>query len=513
MGEDVLKMFTGIVQYVTTIDWIDDFTIKLELEKDFFRGDSISVNGVCLTVDRFEMNYAYFKLSDKTISITNLKNKKKYCNVEHALKYGESLSGHIVSGHVNVTGVIKCIEGENITIGFQLQYYPFIKHKGSITVDGISLTVAELYSDCFKVAIIPYTWNHTTLVHSKVGDVVNIEFDHYSKDWTHDDYMKFALDISEKSKGYTLPNPWVGCVIVNQLGYIIGYGSHEEYGGNHAEINAINQIKPEEINEAHSIYITLEPCSHIGKTGPCVDSIIALKPSRVIIGITDPNPITSGVGIKKLKESKIEVIEEVLSTEIKKSLEPYIYYNQNQRPYITGKIAMSFNNIYAKESERLLISNDECLVDCHKLRSECSAILVGTKTWINDTPSLCVRYGFKQNPRYKRIIIDNELEHIINEDSFTIFVTFKLKGESNNQIWYCENIDDFLKKLYENSIVHLLIEGGNVTLNRFSPYLNQFIYYVSNDFVDSGIRFKLNRNVSFNSSEIINGMMKISCKF
>lgn len=341
---------------------------------------------------------------------------------------------------------------------------------------------------------------------------MNIEFDHYQKCWSHEDYMNMALELSEIDKGYTLPNPWVGCIIINNKGEIISKGRHENFGQNHAEINCINNLSPNEI--VNNIYITLEPCSHFGKTGPCVDEIIKLNPNCVYIGIQDPNPIVSGNGIKKLQENNIEVVSNILYDHIYESLKPYIYFNQHKRPFITGKISLSFNHIYADEHQRLILSNSDTFKDTHQLRSQCLGILVGCSTWRNDKPQLNVRYGFKQNPRYQKFILFNKSKDIFNldneieskdmpqEKNNLIFVTFNKEYENNlnnitetnhkYRIWFCKNIDDFICKLYELKIVQLLIEGGNETLNSFSEYLNEFIYYIHQDYVDEGKVFKLN---------------------
>ena len=469
----------------------------------------------------------------------------------------------MVSGHVDSIGQIKNIDGENIDIKFDERYYPLLRHKGSVSIDGISLTIAELYNDYFTVCIIPFTWDNTIIKHYNINDYVNIEFDHNIKQWEHSNYMKMALKLSEINKGYTLPNPWVGCIITNKQGLVIGKGRHEKYGKEHAEINAINDLNEnildnnksnanqcsEDTYNVFNIYITLEPCCHSGKTGPCIDEIIKLRPQNVIIGILDPNPVVSGQGMQKLIENKINVIYGICKNEIINSLEPYIYYHKKKIPYITGKIATTLNNVYkySDTDKRMMISNFESFSDTHKLRSECSGILIGKNTWIKDKPQLTVRYNYLENPRYKKYIICNNLDFLITE--IDNYFDNKNKNENENKIYlqnykfitfndseyekfwnivnkkytnplsipvsvlYFNNIKNFLNYLYDiDKIVHLLIEGGLKTLNSFTEYINQFVYYIHNTITENGEQFKFNTKLKFKNSEILNDCVKITMK-
>lgn len=150
-------MFSGIIQYTSKITWLSDNRLQISLQGEFNLGDSIAINGVCLTIDKINnKNNVIFILSQKTIEITNFKYKKIACNVEHSLKIGDHLSGHIVSGHVDTVGIVKDFQGETLSISFDEKYFSKLKSRGSITIDGISLTIADLFFDYFTISIIPF---------------------------------------------------------------------------------------------------------------------------------------------------------------------------------------------------------------------------------------------------------------------------------------------------------------------------------------------------------------------
>ena len=195
----------------------------------------------------------------------------------------------------------------------------------------------------------------------------------------HEKYMKMAIEEAKKGEGFTSPNPLVGAVIVKD-GKVIGIGYHKKCGENHAEINAFLDAKEKGENiEDADIYVTLEPCSHYGKTPPCADAIIKNKLKRVIIGCVDSNPKVAGNGIKKLKDAGIEVIVNVLEEECRKLNEVFFYYIANKRPFIV-----------------------------HRFRNKYSAIMVGINTVIEDNPTLNCRLPNTRNPI--RIILDSSLK-------------------------------------------------------------------------------------------------------
>ncbi len=217
-------------------------------------------------------------------------------------------------------------------------------------------------------------------------------------------FMKKALELAEKGNGFVNPNPLVGAVIVKN-GKIIGQGFHEFYGGPHAEINALNKI----VNATGAtLYVTLEPCSHHGKTPPCTDRIIAEKISRVVIGIKDLNPLVNGKGIKKLKRAGIRVESGILKNEIQKLNEIYIKYIREKRPFCVLKTAMTMDGkISTFSGESRWISNEKSRKFVHELRHRYSAIMVGVNTIIKDDPELTDRSDHGRIKHPVRIVVDS----------------------------------------------------------------------------------------------------------
>ena len=219
------------------------------------------------------------------------------------------------------------------------------------------------------------------------------------------EYMRLAIEIAKKGAGKVNPNPMVGAVIVKDE-RVIGQGYHKYYGGNHAEVNAFENLSDNP--EGATIYVTLEPCSHYGKTPPCVDKIIANKISKVVVGTLDPNPLVEGRGIKALKEAGIEVITGVLEEECKKLNEVFMKYIIEKKPFVVLKTAMTLDGKIATESgESKWITSDKSRQEVHKLRNKLSAIMVGVNTVIKDNPELTCRLEGGKNP--VRIIVDSKL--------------------------------------------------------------------------------------------------------
>ena len=205
----------------------------------------------------------------------------------------------------------------------------------------------------------------------------------------HSKYMRVALDCAEKGCGRVNPNPMVGAVVVKN-GEIIATGYHERYGAPHAEINAFSacRISP----EGASLYVTLEPCSHFGKTPPCTDAIIESGVKRVVIGIRDANPLVNGKGVQKLRENGIDVIEGVLEAECRKQNEVYFHYIINKTPFVVMKYAMTMDGKTASYTgESKWITGGEARRRVHQDRRRYSAIMVGVGTVISDDPLLTSR--------------------------------------------------------------------------------------------------------------------------
>lgn len=219
-------------------------------------------------------------------------------------------------------------------------------------------------------------------------------------------YMKRALRLAKKGVRWTSPNPMVGAVIVKN-DTIIGEGYHRKFGGSHGEINAIESAS--EPVEGATLYVTLEPCSHHGKTPPCVDRIIDVKPGRVVVAVTDPNPVVSGRGIAKLRDSGIDVTVGVLEEECRSLNEKFFTFMETGAPFITLKYAQTLDGrIATKTGHSKWISSEQSRRFVHGLRATHDGILVGIGTVLSDDPELTVRMVRGRNP--VRIIVDSRLE-------------------------------------------------------------------------------------------------------
>jgi diaminohydroxyphosphoribosylaminopyrimidine deaminase/5-amino-6-(5-phosphoribosylamino)uracil reductase len=226
---------------------------------------------------------------------------------------------------------------------------------------------------------------------------------------TDQKYMRQALELAEKGRGYVSPNPLVGCVIVGKNGKVIGTGYHEKYGGGHAEVNAVKDAEKNGHNIAGAtVYVNLEPCSHKAKTPPCADLLVDKKIARCVIGMRDPYSEVNGKGIEKLKAAKIEVVEGVLHDESAELNKFFIKFVTTGSPYVTIKLGMSADGKTAlKSGISKWITSEASRKVVHKMRSEYDAILVSSATVLADDPELNVRLVEGRSP--KRVILDANL--------------------------------------------------------------------------------------------------------
>ncbi len=300
-------------------------------------------------------------------------------------------------------------------------------------------------------------------------------------------YMKIALNLAKERKGFTHPNPTVGAVIVKD-NQIIGKGYHYKAGYLHAEREAIKDAKEKGYDLKDStIFVTLEPCCHYGKTPPCTNAIIEEGISKVVIGCLDENPLVRGKGVEILKSHGIEVITGVLEKECKKINEDFFIYISKKRPFIHIKVAQTLDGkIATKIGDSKWITNEKSRQFAHILRNEATAILVGTNTVLKDNPVLTVR-NISTEKQPTRVVIDRDLKipinyNVFNSDAKTIVITSENVGQQRLNIFEeKENIEivklstvknrfkveDILKVLYEKNIVHLLVEGGKDTISEF----------------------------------------------
>jgi diaminohydroxyphosphoribosylaminopyrimidine deaminase / 5-amino-6-(5-phosphoribosylamino)uracil reductase len=291
---------------------------------------------------------------------------------------------------------------------------------------------------------------------------------------TEELFMRRALELAEHGRGAVSPNPLVGCVIVHD-GRVIGEGWHQKYGEPHAEVNAVNSIVDRSQLPNSTVYVTLEPCSHFGKTPPCADMLIREKVKKVVIANVDTNPLVSGEGIKKLRSAGIEVITGILEGQASELNKRFFTFIEKQRPYIILKWAETSDGFIAHENyDSRWISNDVSRQLVHKWRSEEDAILVGKKTAEHDNPQLNVRDWSGRNP--VRLIIDRflKLTHslkLFDGNQRTICFNV-LKHEQRNNISFVRlDEDKFLHQLveylYAEKIQSVIVEGGTQTLQSF----------------------------------------------
>ncbi len=297
----------------------------------------------------------------------------------------------------------------------------------------------------------------------------------------HEKYIKRCIELAQNGFGTTYPNPMVGSVIVYE-GKIIGEGWHKKAGEPHAEVNAIRSVKNKSMLKKATIYVSLEPCSHFGKTPPCCDLIIEHKIPNVVVGTVDPNEKVAGNGIKKLIASGANVVVGILEKECNELNKRFFTFHQKKRPYIILKWAESQDGFLSPEKEAnqdrkpIWITNQYSRQLVHKWRSEEQAILVGTKTVIDDNPKLNVRDWAGNNP--VRVVLDQN--NRISKDSFIfdnsvktiIFTKSEINFPSENttfeRIDFNENmIPSILSILYQNQIQSIIIEGGLQTLQSF----------------------------------------------
>ena len=283
-----------------------------------------------------------------------------------------------------------------------------------------------------------------------------------------------TFDLAQLGVGSVSPNPRVGCVLVKD-GEVIGEGWHKNYGGAHAEVNAVASVVERNQLAGSIAYVSLEPCSHFGKTPPCSDLLIQHGVKKVVISNLDTNPLVAGEGIKKLKEAGVEVITGVLEKEGRELNKRFFTYHEKQRPYIILKWAQTSDGFIAHSNyESRWISSELSRQFVHKWRSEEDAVLVGTKTAAHDNPNLTVRDWSGRNP--VRLVIDRFLRlsdklNLFDKTAPTVcFNLLKHEEHANLKLVRLDEqhfIPQLLAWLHKEKIQSLIIEGGSQTLSFF----------------------------------------------
>jgi len=306
---------------------------------------------------------------------------------------------------------------------------------------------------------------------------VSSPFPEIKEDISHEFFMQRCLQLADLGAGYTAPNPLVGAILVHQ-GRIIGEGYHQQYGEAHAEVNCLNDVQPDDrpLIPFSTMYVSLEPCCHFGKTPPCSDLILREQIPRVVIGCRDPFPMVAGKGIEKLQAGGVQVIFPLLENQSLEKNRRFITFHEKKRPYVVLKWAESANHKIAHSGGgHFRISNDWSNRLVHKWRTEEAGILIGTNTAFLDNPELTARLWPGKNP--VRIVLDQNLRLPQNLKLFDGTVnTIVLNGHkdslSANLVFKKMLPEEYvsvsiLASLYNLNILSVLVEGGRVLLQSF----------------------------------------------
>jgi diaminohydroxyphosphoribosylaminopyrimidine deaminase/5-amino-6-(5-phosphoribosylamino)uracil reductase len=293
----------------------------------------------------------------------------------------------------------------------------------------------------------------------------------------HSPYMQRCLQLALLGAGHVAPNPMVGALLVYQ-DTIIGEGYHQQYGAAHAEVNCFNSVDAAHLHliPESTLYVSLEPCAHFGKTPPCADLIIRHRVPQVVVGCSDPFASVAGRGIAKLKAAGIVVIENVLRQEALDVNKRFFTFHTKKRPWILLKWAQTKDGYMAgSDNKRLMISNAHTNRFTHQFRASEAAILVGFNTALKDNPELTSRFGYHPHPT--RIVIDPHLQIPHNAAIFNntapVIVINELEEKVTQHIHFAQyekggDVLPFLMNLlYQKQLLSLMVEGGAYTLQTF----------------------------------------------
>jgi len=294
-------------------------------------------------------------------------------------------------------------------------------------------------------------------------------------------FMRRALDLAALGQGYTRPNPLVGCVVVGPEGTIIGEGYHQQYGGPHAEVNALASVADPDLLRRSRVFVTLEPCSHHGKTPPCADLLIAHGVPEVVVCNDDPNPLVAGQGLAKLRAAGIQVSTGLLAEEGRWLNRRFFTFQEKNRPYLVLKWAESADGFLAgPHFQQVQISGSQAQLLTHQWRTDEAAILVGTRTALHDNPRLSAREW--PGPQPTRLVIDKNLalppsHHVLDGSQPTIIYTHRERAAVPNLTYVTlpfapagappspDLLPAVLADLHARQVQSVLVEGGPTVLN------------------------------------------------
>ena len=293
-------------------------------------------------------------------------------------------------------------------------------------------------------------------------------------------YMRRCLELAACGKGYTAPNPMVGAVIVCE-GNVIGEGFHARYGSPHAEVEAVRSVRQPELLERSTLYVSLEPCCHYGKTPPCTELILKHRIPRVVVACTDVNPKVGGKGIALLREQGCDVRVGVLEQEALALNRRFFTFQEKHRPYILLKWAQTLDGFMDIErsgenaAASYWITNEEMRYRVHAWRAEEAAVMVGANTVLNDNPQLNLRCAAGQPPLrialFGRLPEKRERYHLFDRSQPTLIFNTELDAEEENltfvKIPTGQSLSYILDELYRRQVQSVMVEGGRRLLDRF----------------------------------------------
>ena len=311
--------------------------------------------------------------------------------------------------------------------------------------------------------------------------------------------MQQTLTLAKRGLLTVSPNPMVGCIVVKN-GVIVGEGWHQKAGEPHAEVYALQQAG--DLAKNSTVYVSLEPCCHTGRTAPCVDALINAKVSKVVVATLDPNPKVAGNGVLRLQNAGITVELGLLEKQARKLNKIFFHYQISKRPYVFAKWAMSLDGKMAvNDSDNKQISSEKSREYTHQIRNICDAIIIGKKTLLEDNPKLDERVGALKASNPKRFVIFSKLTeinsqwHILDTKvAETVFVCAEISDIAKEQLqkldieyWLLPNtnnrvcLNTLISKMGEQGITSLLVEGGNTLLSEFisKSLVDEFITYIS----------------------------------
>ena len=316
-------------------------------------------------------------------------------------------------------------------------------------------------------------------------------------------YMARCISLARGGAGCVAPNPMVGAVVVHQ-GKIIGEGYHRKYGEAHAEVNAIASVRDESLLKEATMYVSLEPCSHYGKTPPCAELIIKKQIPRVVIGCLDPFPEVSGRGVRMLREAGVEVVTGVMEKEAWELNRVFMTFQEKRRPYIYFKWAQSADGFMDRlrtdnSSSAVVLSSPETMRRVHRLRADVAAIMVGTQTALLDNPSLTVRHWAGKSP--VRVVLDRTLRipshyHLFDGTVKTLVFTTVADAISRENVEYV-TIDfsqpvlpQVMHELYIRKLNSLMVEGGATLFGHFlkEGLWDQMLVEIAPVSLESGVK-------------------------